>query len=36
MPYGNPGIVRIRVQAAGETSAYEERVLTAAARGANP
>jgi hypothetical protein len=36
MPYGNPGIVRIRVQAAGETSADEERVLTAAARGTNP
>jgi hypothetical protein len=36
MPYGNPGIVRIRVQAAGETSADEEHVLPAAARGTNP
>ncbi|MDR6508483.1 hydantoinase/oxoprolinase N-terminal domain-containing protein [Arthrobacter oryzae] len=36
MPYGNPGIVRIRVQAAGETSADEERALTAAARRTNP
>ncbi|XAS74420.1 methylhydantoinase [Micrococcaceae bacterium Sec5.1] len=33
MPYGNPGIVRIRVQAAGETSANEEHVLPTAARG---
>ncbi|WP_267276526.1 methylhydantoinase [Arthrobacter sp. CDRTa11] len=36
MPYGNPGIVRIRVQAAGETSANEEHVLPTAARGATP
>jgi hypothetical protein len=36
MPYGNPGIVRIRVQAAGETSANEEHVLPAAARGTKP
>jgi hypothetical protein len=36
MPYGNPGIVRIRVQAAGETSVDEERVLPVAARGTNP
>jgi hypothetical protein len=36
MPYGNPGIVRIRVQAAGETSADGEYVLPAAARGTNP
>ena len=36
MPYGNPGIVRIRVQAAGETSADEEHVLPAAARGTYP
>ncbi|MFE4229182.1 methylhydantoinase [Arthrobacter sp. NPDC056886] len=36
MPYGNPGIVRIRVQAAGEASADEEHVLPAAARGTNP
>jgi hypothetical protein len=36
MPYGNPGIVRIRVQAAGETSANEEHVLPPAARGAKP
>jgi hypothetical protein len=36
MPYGNPGIVRIRVQAAGETSADEAHVLPAAARGTNP
>jgi hypothetical protein len=36
MPYGNPGLVRIRVQAAGETSADEEHVLPAAARGTNP
>ena len=34
MPYGNPGIVRIRVQAAGETSADEEHLLPTAARGA--
>lgn len=34
MPYGNPGIVRIRVQAAGETSANEEHVLPTAAGGA--
>ncbi|WP_066289692.1 hydantoinase/oxoprolinase N-terminal domain-containing protein [Arthrobacter sp. B6] len=34
MPYGNPGIVRIRVQAAGETFADEEHVLPTAARGA--
>ncbi|HJW00703.1 MAG TPA: methylhydantoinase [Arthrobacter sp.] len=27
MPYGNPGIVRIRVQAAGGTSSYEEQAL---------
>jgi hypothetical protein len=36
MPYGNPGIVRIRVQAAGETSADEGQVLPTAARGATP
>ncbi|MFF2318812.1 hydantoinase/oxoprolinase N-terminal domain-containing protein [Arthrobacter sp. NPDC058097] len=36
MPYGHPGIVRIRVQAAGESSADEEPVLPAAARGTNP
>jgi hypothetical protein len=36
MPYGNPGIVRIRVQAAAETSAGEEQMLPVAARGATP
>ena len=36
MPYGNPGIVRIRVLAAGETSADEEHVLPAAAGGTKP
>jgi hypothetical protein len=30
MPYGNPGIVRIRVQAAGETHANEEHMLPTA------
>ena len=35
MPYGNPGIVRIRVQAAGETSADDEHMLPADARGTN-
>lgn len=36
MPYGNPGIVRIRVQAAGETYANEERMLPPAALRATP
>ena len=36
MPYGNPGIVRIRVQAAGETSTDEEHVLPTAAQGTTP
>lgn len=36
MPYGNPGIVRIRVQAAGETSSNKERFLAAEARCAAP
>jgi Hydantoinase/oxoprolinase N-terminal region len=34
MPYGNPGIVRIRVQAAGGTSGDEEQALAAQATGA--
>jgi hypothetical protein len=34
MPYGNPGIVRIRVQAAGGTSSPEEQALAAQAMGA--
>lgn len=34
MPYGNPGIVRIRVQAAGGTSRQEEEALAAHATGA--
>ncbi|BCW48133.1 hypothetical protein J2Y41_000933 [Arthrobacter sp. 1088] len=34
MPYGNPGIVRIRVQAAGETYVHEEHTLPTAAPGA--
>jgi hypothetical protein len=34
MPYGNPGIVRIRVQAAGGTSGHEEQALAAQATGA--
>ncbi|MFC9335271.1 MULTISPECIES: hydantoinase/oxoprolinase N-terminal domain-containing protein [Arthrobacter] len=36
MPYGNPGIVRVRVQAAGETSGNENHMLPAAVRGTNP
>ena len=36
MPYGNPGIVRIRVQAAGETSTSEEHVLPPAAQESQP
>ncbi|AFR31371.1 N-methylhydantoinase A/acetone carboxylase beta subunit-like protein (plasmid) [Arthrobacter sp. Rue61a] len=36
MPYGNPGIVRIRVQAAGETSAPEARLLPTVTSGATP
>jgi hypothetical protein len=36
MPYGNPGIVRIRVQAAGEAFVGEEQVLPLAAGRANP
>lgn len=34
MPYGNPGIVRIRVQAAGGTSSSEEQALATQAMGA--
>ncbi|MEW1857466.1 methylhydantoinase [Pseudarthrobacter oxydans] len=34
MPYGNPGIVRIRVRAAGETAPSEEKVPAAQALGA--
>jgi hypothetical protein len=33
MPYGNPGIVRIRVQAAGETSGGREQTLSGVERG---
>jgi|GEM_PF-3470182 len=36
MPYGNPGIVRIRVQAAGETYGIGEHTLPAATLGATP
>lgn len=36
MPYGNPGIVRLRVQAAGETGGNEEHTLPTAALGATP
>jgi hypothetical protein len=35
MPYGNPGIVRIRVQAAGETSGGREQTLSGVERGVN-
>jgi hypothetical protein len=34
MPYGNPGIVRIRVQAAGGTSSHEEHGLATHSLGA--
>jgi hypothetical protein len=36
MPYGNPGIVRIRVQAAGETSTNEEHARPSTLPGATP